>query len=83
MGILAVEGSYDGMYELMESNLPAVDLLLVMAAREGDVPKIEELLAAGADISVKYKGKTVEEWAGKNNPAKKQETVAALATKTR
>ena len=36
-----------------------VDLLLLMASKEGDTPKVEELLEAGADPSIKDKdGKT-------------------------
>ncbi|PPS05808.1 hypothetical protein GOBAR_AA14837 [Gossypium barbadense] len=44
MGMLAVEGSYDKM---------EVDILLMLAASEGDKPKIEELLRAGAIYDVK------------------------------
>lgn len=35
------------------------DLLLLMSAKEGDIPKVEELLAAGANPAIKDKdGKT-------------------------
>ncbi|KAK6149306.1 hypothetical protein DH2020_016831 [Rehmannia glutinosa] len=53
MGMLAVEGSYDKMEALLEQNIHPVDILLLMAASEGDKPKIEELLRAGADYTVK------------------------------
>lgn len=53
MGMLAVEGSYDKMEALLNQNIHPVDILLLMAASEGDKPKIEELLRAGADYTVK------------------------------
>lgn len=53
MGMLAVEGTYDKMEALLSQNIHPVDILLMMAASEGDKPKIEELLRAGADFSVK------------------------------
>ncbi|OVA10563.1 Ankyrin repeat-containing domain [Macleaya cordata] len=53
MGMLAVEGSYDKMNDLLSQNIHPVDILLLMAASEGDKPKIEELLRAGADYSIK------------------------------
>lgn len=53
MGMLAVEGSYDKMEALLNQNIHPVDILLLMAASEGDKPKIEELLKAGANYDVK------------------------------
>lgn len=53
MGMLAVEGSYDKMEALLNQNIHPVDILLLMAASEGDKPKIEELLRAGANCTVK------------------------------
>uniref|UniRef100_A0A5B6YUA6 Protein LHCP TRANSLOCATION DEFECT n=1 Tax=Davidia involucrata TaxID=16924 RepID=A0A5B6YUA6_DAVIN len=53
MGMLAVEGSYDKMEALLSQNIHPVDILLMMAASEGDRPKIEELLRAGATYTVK------------------------------
>lgn len=53
MGMLAVEGTYDKMEALLNQNIHPVDILLMMAASEGDQPKIEELLRAGADYTVK------------------------------
>ncbi|XWS27877.1 hypothetical protein CRYUN_Cryun25bG0017600 [Craigia yunnanensis] len=53
MGMLAVEGSYDKMEALLNQNIHPVDILLMLAALEGDKPKIEELLRAGASFDVK------------------------------
>ncbi|XP_057809833.1 protein LHCP TRANSLOCATION DEFECT-like [Salvia miltiorrhiza] len=53
MGMLAVEGSYDKMEALLQQNIHPVDILLLMAASEADIPKIEELMRAGADYTVK------------------------------
>lgn len=51
--MLAVEGTYDKMEALLNQNIHPVDILLIMAASEGDKPKIEELLKAGAKYDVK------------------------------
>ncbi|KAI3686229.1 hypothetical protein L1987_79903 [Smallanthus sonchifolius] len=53
MGMLAVEGTCDKMEALLRQNIHPVDILLMMAASEGDKPKIEELLKAGAKYNVK------------------------------
>lgn len=53
MGMLAVEGTYDKMEALLNEKIHPVDILLLMASSEGDKPKIEELLRAGADYTVK------------------------------
>lgn len=55
-GMLAEEGTYDRLNQLLESGVEPVDLLLLMACAEGDKPKVEELLLAGAraDIKVSY-----------------------------
>lgn len=53
MGMLAVEGSYDKMEALLNQNIHPVDILLMLAASEGDKPKIEELLRAGANYDVR------------------------------
>lgn len=53
MGMLAVEGTYDKMEALLSQNIHPVDILLMLAASEGDQPKIEELLRAGASYTVK------------------------------
>lgn len=53
MGMLAVEGTYDKMEALLNQDIHPVDILLMLAASEGDRPKIEELLRAGARFDVK------------------------------
>ncbi|XP_047318897.1 protein LHCP TRANSLOCATION DEFECT [Impatiens glandulifera] len=53
MGMLAVEGTYDKMEALLNQNIHPVDILLMLAASEADKPKIEELMKAGAKITVK------------------------------
>ncbi|KAF3453498.1 hypothetical protein FNV43_RR03938 [Rhamnella rubrinervis] len=53
MGMLAVEGTYDKMEALLSLSIHPVDILLMMASSEGDKPKIEELLRAGANYTVK------------------------------
>ncbi|KAL1332249.1 hypothetical protein HN51_061093 [Arachis hypogaea] len=53
MGMLAVEGTYDKMEALLNQNIHPVDILLLLASSEGDKPKIEELLRAGAKYDVK------------------------------
>lgn len=59
MGMLATEGTYDKMNALLDQGIPAVDILLLMASSEGDQPKVEELIGAGADGTVKnLEGKT-------------------------
>eukprot|EP00850_Spirogloea_muscicola_P025315 SM002747S09990 [mRNA] locus=s2747:1011:1600:- [translate_table: standard] len=52
MGMLATEGTYDKMEALLQKGLHPVDILLLLAASEGDTPKIEELLRAGAKSDV-------------------------------
>lgn len=53
MGMLAVEGTYDKMEALLNQDIHPVDILLMLATSEGDRPKIEELLRAGARFDVK------------------------------
>lgn len=65
MGMLAEDGSYDRMESYLNAGLHPVDILLLWASAEGDDPKVEELLKAGADSSVKdMEGKTPLELAG-------------------
>ena len=53
---------------------------MLFAAQEADLPKLEELLAAGADPNVKdLKGLTPMQLAGAANPAKKAEAEALIA----
>ncbi|MEW5297388.1 MAG: hypothetical protein WDW38_006220 [Sanguina aurantia] len=51
MGFLAEEGNYDRMNSLTEKGLHPIDAILLLAARENDLPKIQEILIAGADIT--------------------------------
>lgn len=61
-GILAEQGSYDSMENLLDSGMAPVDILLLFASSEGDAPKVIELLAAGADLNIKgLDGKTALE----------------------
>lgn len=53
MGMLAVEGSYAKMDALLSQNIHPIDILMMMASSEGDKPKIEELLRAGASYTVR------------------------------
>jgi hypothetical protein len=52
VGILADEGSNDRMDALVASGKHPIDIILLFASAEGDVPKIEEILEAGADPKV-------------------------------
>jgi hypothetical protein len=56
MGMLAAEGNYDRLDTLVASGVEPIDLLLLMACSENDTPKVEEVLAAGADVTVKNPG---------------------------
>jgi hypothetical protein len=79
MGILAEEGSNDRMDKLIEAGKHPIDIILLFAAAEGDVPKIEEILEAGADPKITdLDGKTPIELAGINNEAKKDIVVKML-----
>ncbi|URE33087.1 hypothetical protein MUK42_03646 [Musa troglodytarum] len=53
MGMLAAEGSCDEMEALLDQKIHPVDILLMMATSEGDKPKMEELLRAGARYDVR------------------------------
>ena len=79
MGILAVEGSNDRMDNLLASGMHPVDIILLFASAEGDTPKLEEILAAGADKTVTdLDGKSVAELAGRDNPDKRDAVLALL-----
>lgn len=54
-GMLAVEKTYDKMDQLLATGVAPVDLLLLMAASEGDRQKIEELMRAGASHEIKVR----------------------------
>ena len=79
MGILADEGSNDRMDALLEAGKHPIDVILLFAAAEGDTPKIEEILEAGADPKVTdMDGKTPIDLAGANNPGKKDVVIEML-----
>jgi hypothetical protein len=73
MGMLADEGSYDRMEAMLATGTAPVDVILLMAAKENDAPKVEELLAAGADVAVKD-----EQGRSPRDLATKPEVVALL-----
>lgn len=52
-GRLAVEQTYDTFEKYLDNGMHPVDVLLLWASEEGDVPKVEEVLQAGADVTVK------------------------------
>ena len=51
--MLAADGTYARLDRAKTAGLPAVDLLLLLAAGEGDAPKVAEMLRAGAKTDVK------------------------------
>lgn len=53
MGMLAADGDYSRLDRMKSAGLAPVDLLLLMAAGEGDAPKVAEMLRAGAKTDVK------------------------------
>ena len=82
VGILADEGSNDRMDALLEAGKHPIDVILLFAAAEGDTPKIEEILEAGADPKVTdMDGKTPIDLAGANNPGKKDVVIEMLKAK--
>lgn len=65
MGMLAVDGSYDRMEQYIDMKLHPIDILLLWASAEGDDPKVEELLNAGASRDVQdMNGKKPADLAG-------------------
>jgi hypothetical protein len=63
-GRLAVEQTYDSFNQYVKSGVHPIDVILLWASEEGDLPKVEEVLAAGADPTVKdLNGKTASELA--------------------
>ncbi|PNW75993.1 hypothetical protein CHLRE_12g551950v5 [Chlamydomonas reinhardtii] len=53
MGFLATEGTYDRMEAMLNSGLHPIDVILLLACSENDTPKVQEILKAGADPTVK------------------------------
>eukprot|EP00887_Chlorella_sp_A99_P004763 scaffold4.g4763.t1 len=52
MGMLAEDGTYDRLDAMLASGKHPADLLLLMASYENDEGKVEELLEAGADVTI-------------------------------
>ncbi len=81
MGFLATEGTYDRMEAMLSSGLHPIDVILLLACSENDTPKVQEILRAGADPTVKgLDGKTPMELADKPELVKLLKD--ALASKT-
>lgn len=81
MGFLATEGTYDRMEAMLNSGLHPIDVILLLACSENDTPKVQEILRAGADPTVKgLDGKTPLELADKPELVKLLKD--ALASKT-
>ncbi|CAG9460594.1 unnamed protein product [Pedinophyceae sp. YPF-701] len=77
IGALADEGTYDRLEAYLADTHP-VDVILLLAAENGDDPKIEEVLEAGADVTAKNPdGKTALELAMEAKE-KKDEVIAML-----
>jgi hypothetical protein len=58
-GRLAVEKTYDSFYEYLKRGVHPVDVILLWASEESDLPKVEEVLNAGANPTVQdLNGKT-------------------------
>ncbi|GIL74052.1 hypothetical protein Vretimale_4987 [Volvox reticuliferus] len=53
MGFLATEGTYDRMEAMLKSGLHCIDIILLLACSENDTPKVQEILKAGADPTVR------------------------------
>ncbi len=78
MGFLATEGTYDRMEAMLKSGLHSIDIILLLACSENDTPKVQEILGAGADPSVKgLDGKTPLELATKSELVKLLKDAAA------
>jgi hypothetical protein len=66
MGFLATEGTYDRMEAMLNSGMHCIDIILLLACSENDTPKVQEILKAGADPTIKgLDGKTPLELAAK------------------
>jgi ankyrin repeat protein len=58
-GRLAVEKTYDSFNEYLERGAHPVDVILLWASEESDLPKVKEVLEAGANPTVQdLNGKT-------------------------
>jgi len=52
-GLLAAEGTYDRLEAWTDAGVHPIDMILIMSCVENDAPKVEEVLDAGAQASVK------------------------------
>ena len=79
-GRLAVEQTYDSFEAYLSQGTHPVDVLLLWACEEGDAPKAEEVLSAGADPKVKdLNGKTAMDLASSDEVKQLLESYAAKA----
>ncbi|PNH06239.1 Protein LHCP TRANSLOCATION DEFECT [Tetrabaena socialis] len=80
MGFLATEGTYDRMEAMLATKMHHIDIILLLACSENDTPKVQEILKAGADPTVRgLDGKTPLELAAK--PELRAMLEKALASK--
>lgn len=71
MRMADAEGSYEKIQALLNLGIHPVDILLMLAASESDVPKIEELMRAGARYDVRdADGRTALDRAATNGDTK-------------
>ncbi|XP_074577767.1 protein LHCP TRANSLOCATION DEFECT-like [Curcuma longa] len=71
MRMADAEGSYEKIQALLNLGIQPVDILLMLAASEGDKPKIEELMRAGARYDVRdADGRTALDRAATNGEIK-------------
>jgi hypothetical protein len=79
-GRLAVEKTYDTFNAYLDRGTHPVDVVLLWACEEGDGPKVEEVLAAGADINVRdLNGKSAMELAASEEVKKLLEAAETKA----
>lgn len=77
-GRLAVEQNYDSYNRYLKEGTHPVDVILLWAAEDGDMTRVEECLGAGANINVKnFDGKTPLELADKEEVKEMLQKAAA------
>lgn len=52
-GLLAAEGTYERLEAWTDADVHPIDMILIMSCVENDAPKVEEVLDAGAQASLK------------------------------
>ena len=56
-----------------------MEIILLLASREGDVNRVKEILNVGPDLNAKDpQGRSVSELAGLNKPEKREEIIDAI-----